>query len=91
MGTMLILLILLHCLMAIILALTNTPTLFDGDYANLTNNPRYLMVTSFNLTNNPELEDGKIYMGDSDNKSAQISVSGDVPFLILALLLQRML
>ena len=44
--------------------LTNNPTLFDGDYAN--------------LTNKPELEDGKIYIGDSDNKSAQISVTGDV-------------
>ena len=44
--------------------LTNFPTLFDGDYAN--------------LTNKPQLEDGKIYIGDSTNKSVQIAVTGDV-------------
>ena len=44
--------------------LSNTPTLFDGNYTN--------------LSNKPELDDGKIYVGDSDNKSAQISVTGDV-------------
>ena len=44
--------------------MTNTPTLFDGNYVN--------------LTNKPELDDGKIYIGDSDNKSAQVSLTGDV-------------
>ena len=58
--------------------LTNTPTLFDGDYANLTNKPTLFDGDYTNLTNKPELEEGKIYMGDSDNKSAQISVTGDV-------------
>jgi hypothetical protein len=58
--------------------LTNKPTLFDGDYANLTNTPTLFDGDYVNLTNKPELEDGKIYIGDSDNKSAQISVTGDV-------------
>jgi hypothetical protein len=72
--------------------LTNLPTLFDGDYANLTNKPTlfdgdYTSLTNLptlfdgdyaNLTNKPELEDGKLYIGDSDNKSAQIAVTGDV-------------
>ena len=59
-------------------SLTNAPTLFDGDYANLTNKPTLFDGDYVNLTNKPELEDGKIYIGDSDNKSAQISVTGDV-------------
>ena len=58
--------------------LTNTPTLFDGDYANLTNTPTLFDGDYANLTNQPELEDGKMYVGNSDNKSAQISVTGDV-------------
>ena len=58
--------------------LTNTPTLFDGDYANLTNTPTLFDGNYVNLTNQPELEDGKIYIGDSDDKSAQILVTGDV-------------
>ena len=59
-------------------SLTNKPTLFDGDYANLTNTPTLFDGDYTSLTNNPELDDGKIYMGDSNNKSAQITVSGDV-------------
>ncbi|MDC1335781.1 hypothetical protein N8221_00790, partial [Flavobacteriaceae bacterium] len=42
----------------------NTPTLFDGDYAN--------------LTNTPQLNDAKIFVGDSNNKSLEVAVSGDV-------------
>ena len=59
-------------------SLTNLPTLFDGDYANLTNKPTLFDGDYANLTNKPELEDGKLYIGDSDNKSAQIAVTGDV-------------
>ena len=59
-------------------SLANKPTLFDGDYANLTNTPTLFDGDYTSLTNNPELDDGKIYMGDSNNKSAQITVSGDV-------------
>ena len=59
-------------------SLTNAPTLFDGDYANLTNTPTLFDGDYANLTNKPELEDGKIYIGDSDNKSVQVSVTGDV-------------
>ena len=59
-------------------SLTNLPTLFDGDYANLTNKPTLFDGDYTNLANKPELEDGKLYIGDSDNKSAQIAVTGDV-------------
>ena len=59
-------------------SLTNLPTLFDGDYANLTNKPTLFDGDYANLANKPELEDGKLYIGDSDNKSAQIAVTGDV-------------
>jgi hypothetical protein len=58
--------------------LTNTPTFFDGDYANLTNKPTLFDGDYTNLSNKPELDDGKIYIGDSDNKSVQVSVTGDV-------------
>jgi hypothetical protein len=58
--------------------LTNKPTLFDGDYANLTNKPTLFDGDYTNLSNKPELDDGKIYIGDSDNKSVQVSVTGDV-------------
>ena len=58
--------------------LTNKPTLFDGDYASLTNLPTLFDGDYANLTNKPQLEDGKIYIGDSTNKSVQIAVTGDV-------------
>jgi hypothetical protein len=58
--------------------LTNTPTLFDGDYTSLTNTPTLFDGDYTNLSNKPELDDGKIYIGDSDNKSAQVSLTGDV-------------
>jgi hypothetical protein len=58
--------------------LTNTPTLFDGDYSSLTNTPTLFDGDYANLSNKPELEDSKIYIGNSDNKSVQVSVTGDI-------------
>ena len=58
--------------------LTNTPALFDGDYSSLTNTPTLFDGDYANLSNKPELEDSKIYIGNSDNKSVQVSVTGDV-------------